>query len=112
MPIFVYNIDETSNKSSERMKGNKYSPEGPFRLLVSGGSHSGKTNMVINLMLGNKLQRMFKGKKGNRYIKNDDLVLIGKHFEPKWQLVQNSFQMRLNHIEKMSHLQSMLTPRD
>jgi len=96
MPIFVYNIDETSNKSLERMKGNKFSPEGPFRLLVCGGSNSGKTNMIINLMLGNKLQRMFKGKKGNRYIKNDDLVLIGKHFEPKWQLVQNSFQIFAN----------------
>ena len=29
MPIFVYNIDETSNKSSGRMKGNKYSPDPP-----------------------------------------------------------------------------------
>ena len=85
MPIFVYAIDEISNKSSERIKSNKFAPDWPFRLLVCGGSNSnsGKTNMVINLMLGNKLQRMFKGKKGNRYIKNDDLVLIGKHFEPK-----------------------------
>src|SRR6185312_13228179 len=94
--LVVYNIDEISNKSSERMKSNKYAPDWPFRLLVTGGSNSGKTNMVINLMLGNKLQRMFKGKKGNRYIKNDDLVLIGKHFEPKWQLVQNSFQIFAN----------------
>jgi len=70
MPIVVYNIDETSNKSSERMKGNKYSADAPFILLLCGGSNSGKTNMVINLMLGNKLQRMFKGKKGNRYIKS------------------------------------------
>jgi len=70
MPIYVYQLDETSKKTSERMKGNKYSPEGPFRLLVCGGSNSGKTNMIINLMLGNKLQRMFKGKKGNRYIKS------------------------------------------
>jgi len=44
MPIFVYAIDEISKKSSERMKGNKLSPEGPFRLLVCGGSNSGKTN--------------------------------------------------------------------
>src|SRR6185436_14489307 len=96
MPIFVYNIDEISNKSAERMKSNKYAPDWPFRLLVCGGSHSGKTNMVINLMLGNKLQRMLKGKNGERYIRNDDLVLIGKHFEPKWRLVKNSFQIFAN----------------
>ncbi|RHZ87234.1 hypothetical protein Glove_38g81 [Diversispora epigaea] len=52
--------------------------------------------MVINLMLGNKLQRLFKGKKENRYIKNDNLVLIGKHFEPKWKLVQDSYQIFAN----------------
>ncbi|CAG8540028.1 17663_t:CDS:2, partial [Cetraspora pellucida] len=63
MPIFVYNIDETSNKSLEQMKGNKYSPDAPFRLLICGGSHSRKTNIVINLILGNKLQCMFKEKK-------------------------------------------------
>ncbi|RHZ60174.1 hypothetical protein Glove_357g52 [Diversispora epigaea] len=96
MPIYIYQLDEISNKSSERMKSNKYAPDWPFRLLVCGGSHSGKTNMVINLMLGDKLQRMFKGKKGERYIKNNDLVLIGKHFEPKWQLVQNSYQIFAN----------------
>ncbi|RHZ54587.1 hypothetical protein Glove_426g43 [Diversispora epigaea] len=89
MSIFVYNIDETSSKSSERMKGNKFSPDPHL-------DYCGKTNMVINLMLGNKLQRLFKGKKGNRYIKNDDLVLIGKHFEPKWKLVQDSYQIFAN----------------
>ncbi|RGB21640.1 hypothetical protein C1646_777602 [Rhizophagus diaphanus] len=57
-----------------------------FEFQMTGGSHSGKTNMVINLILGNKLQRMFKGKKGNRYIKNEHLVLVGKHAEPKWEL--------------------------
>ena len=93
MPIYVYQLDETPKESLTRISGNKYAPEWPFRLPVCGGSHSGKTNMVINLMLGNKLQRMFKEKKGNRYIKNDDLVLIGKHSEPKWQLVQTSYQI-------------------
>src|SRR5437016_3118170 len=83
----------TSNKSSERMKGNKYSPDCPFRLLICGSSNSGKTNMEINIMLGNKLQRMFKGKKGKRYIRNNDLVLIGKHSEPKWELVKNAYQI-------------------
>jgi len=96
MPIYVYNIDEIPKDSLKHMKSNKFAPDWPFRLLVCGGSHSGKTNMVINLMLGNKLQRMFKGKKGDRYIKNDDLVLIGKHFEPKWQLVQTSYRVFAN----------------
>ncbi|RHZ61739.1 hypothetical protein Glove_346g121 [Diversispora epigaea] len=56
MPIYIYQLDEISNKSSERMKSNKYAPAGR-------SDYYGKTNMVINLMLGNKLQRMLKGRK-------------------------------------------------
>jgi len=78
------------------MKGNKYSPDCPFRMLINGSSNSGKTNMEINLMLGDKLQCMFNGKKGDRYIRNDDLRLVAKHFEPKWQLVQNSYKIFAN----------------
>ena len=96
MEFFVYNIDEIPRKSLKRLKDNKYSPDWPFRLLVTGGSHSGKTNMVINLILGNKLQCMFKGKKGDRYIKNDDLILVRKHAEPKWELVKNAIHIFAN----------------
>ena len=96
MEFFVYNVDEIPRKSLEQMKGNKYSPDWPFRLLVTGGSHSGKTNMIINLILGNKLQRIFKGKKGDKYIKNDDLILVGKHAEPKWELVKNAIHIFAN----------------
>ena len=52
--------------------------------------------MVINLILGNKLQRMFKGKKGDRYIKNDDLILVRKHAKPKWKLVKNAIHIFAN----------------
>ena len=52
--------------------------------------------MVINLILGNKLQCMFKGKKGDRYIKNDDLILVEKHAEPKWKLVRNAIHIFAN----------------
>ena len=96
MEFFVYNVDEIPRNSLEHLKGNKYSPDWPFRMVVTGSSHSGKTNMVINLILGNKLQRMFKGKKGDRYIKNDDLILVGKHAEPKWELVKNAIHIFAN----------------
>src|SRR6266542_1502461 len=81
------------------MKGNKYSSNWPFCLLVTGGSHSGKTNMIINLILGNKLQHIFKGKKGDKYIKNDDLILVGKHAEPKWKLIRNAIHIFANSPE-------------
>jgi len=93
MEFFVYNVDEIPRKSLERLKGNKYSPDWPFRMVVTGGSSSGKTNMVVNLMLGNKLQRKLKGE---RYIRNDDLILVGKHSEKLWQLVQTGFQIFAN----------------
>src|SRR6266542_809160 len=99
MKFFVYNVDEISKKSLEHLKGNKYSPDWPFHLLVTEDSHSGKTNMVINLILGNKFQCMFKGKKEDRYIKNDDLILVEKYAEPKWKLVKNAIHIFANNSE-------------
>ena len=71
----------------------------PFRFLITGGLHSEKTNMVINLILDNKLQRMFKGKKRDRYIKNNDLILVEKHAKPKWELVRNAIHIFANSPE-------------
>jgi hypothetical protein len=50
MPIYVYAIDEIPKESLKHMKSNGFAPDWPFRLLVCEGSHSGKTNMVVNLM--------------------------------------------------------------
>ncbi len=57
----------------------------PFSMLVTGRSGSGKTNLLANLVLGDKDEYMQKGKKGeSRYIKCDDLIVCGYHpDEPK-----------------------------
>ena len=53
--------------------------------------------MILNLLFGSKLQHLFKEKKGERYIKNNDLLLIGKHpNEPKWAFVKNAYQISAN----------------
>ncbi|CAB4424643.1 unnamed protein product [Rhizophagus irregularis] len=94
MEYYIYHLDEVK---SMKNTNHPASPAFPFRLLICGGSDSEKTNMILNLLLGNKIQRLHKKRKGERYVKNDDLVLIGKHIhEPKWVLVKNCYKIFAN----------------
>ena len=94
MEYYIYHLDETKNTKNNNHPA---SPAFPFCLLICGGSDSGKTNMILNLLLGNKIQRLHKKRKGERYVKNDDLVLIGKHIhELKWALVKSCYEVFAN----------------
>ncbi|CAG8802820.1 46033_t:CDS:1 [Gigaspora margarita] len=87
----------------EPLKQNLFSPRFPFRLLVAGTSESGKTSMVVNLLLGNKYSRLYPwifGEKckykipknidyGERYIPCNDLIIVAKHQdEDLWETVR------------------------
>ena len=61
MEYYIYHLDETKNTKNN---SHPASPAFPFRLLICGGSDSGKTNMILNLLLGNKIQRLHKKRKG------------------------------------------------
>jgi hypothetical protein len=85
MDYYIYNIDEYSK---DPRQGNKFAPECPFRMGVSGSSDTGKTNMLMNLFMGTK--KLKEG--GERYIRCNDILLIGKHLnEPKWNIIKNFF---------------------
>ena len=95
MKYVIFAVDEV--KPSKKYQGDPHAPAWPFRIIVAGASNSGKTNMILNLLVMNKFYYMFRKKKsskiGERNVKCDDVVLCGHHLnEPKYDIVRNFYK--------------------
>ena len=91
--FYVYHVDEI--KPPKKSLDDEDAPKWPFYIVVSGRSNTGKTNMQLNLFNGDKYYDLKEGKKkiGERFIRCNDLVLVGHYInEPKWKLVQNFYK--------------------
>src|SRR5438067_13381833 len=93
------NILHVNEYAEDSRQGNEFAPEWPFRMIVSGSSDSGKTTMIMNLLMGNKKIK----EDGERYIRCNDVVLIGKFLhKPKWNIVRDFFNELANEGEDVS----------
>ncbi|CAB5351829.1 unnamed protein product [Rhizophagus irregularis] len=95
MKYVIFAVDEV--KPSKKYQGDPHAPAWPFRIIVAGASNSGKTNMILNLLVMNKFYYMFRKKKsskiGERNVKCDDVILCGHHLnEPKYRIVRNFYK--------------------
>ena len=96
MDLYTRDVDEYTK---DLRQGNKFAPEWPFRMGVTGSSDSGKTTMIMNLLMGNKKIK----EDGERYILCNDIELIGKFLhEPKWSIVRDFFNELANEGEDVS----------
>ncbi|GET61264.1 hypothetical protein GLOIN_2v1874888 [Rhizophagus irregularis DAOM 181602=DAOM 197198] len=97
MDLYVYNLDEYTTNSRQ---GNEFAPSWPFRLAVAGSSDSGKTTMIINLLMGDKKAK----EDGERYILCDAVILVGRYLdEPKWAVVRDFFKEEEIPFTAVSH---------
>ena len=104
MELYTRDIDEYTKDSRQ---GNRFAPEWPFRLIVSGSSDSGKTTMIMNLLMGNKKIK----ENGERYILCNDVILVGKHLnELKWGIVRDFYNELAEEGEDVSF--QALSPED
>ncbi len=86
-------MDETIKHESSRIQSHPTSSSWPFSMPVIRKSGSGKTNILVNLFLGNKAEYIYKGKKGgSRYIACNDLIVCGYYpDESKWVFVRKMY---------------------
>ena len=104
MELYTRDIDEYTKDSRQ---GNQFAPEWPFRLIVSGSSDSGKTTMIMNLLMGNKKIK----EDGERYILCNDVILVGKYLnEPKWGIIRDFYNELAEEGEDVSF--QALSPKD
>ena len=96
MKLRLLDMDEVTKHESSRNVGHP-AMTWTFAMVVTGKSGTGKTNLLANLVLGDKDKYVQKGKKGgSRYICCDDLIICGYHpDEPKWAYVRYIYNMIL-----------------
>ena len=82
MDYYIYDID----KYQPLEQSNKFAPIWPFRIGVFGSSDSGKTTMLINLLMGDKKIK----EDGERYILCNDVVDIDPY------CTYTALQMKIN----------------